>query len=315
MPKRGVVRQSGSTPSKVKENIYPSSAEIRILDENFGKDLGLLHEACITGKKVGFGRHEWTMLTHDEYLFSRAKRMIHAHIVRLGWLPEEVREAIKILGPANVLHHFDVMSVWAADLEHDRNSFRFVPDWREVLENCADQNRRGNARWVLAFHPGFSLNEQIIRTGYHSWSLLDGYNLGFSYGGYDLQSVEKDGIPTGYRLINFKPRFTGLGFADRVAALKEISSDYSIAPASVVSAAVLASDRLNGDKLLSDVHHDDGEVVVYVRWPEDGMQDAYLDYNGASSHHSTSSSLIERKFQIFEEDEDSENEGGSIHVL
>lgn len=274
-----------------------------ILDENFGRDLGLMHEVIVTGKKVGFTRHNWASLAHDEYFFTRVRRLDHAYWVHLGWLPEEVREAIKILGPKNVLHHFDVMAVWAADLKHDRGSFRFVPNWREILENCATQNMMGQGRWVLTFHPGFSLGEQIIRTGYHSWSLLDGYNIGFSHGRYDLQSVEKDGIPPGYRLIDFTPRFTRMGFADRVLAVKEIGEGYSIAPASVVSAAVLAANRLNGDIPLKETEHNDGETIVYVQWPEDNMQDAYLDYNGASVHHSTGSSLIERKFQIFDEEE------------
>lgn len=313
--RKGCVVNSTVRPEKQNPTQQERLDVSKILDENFGRDLGLMHEVIVTGKKVDFTRHNWASLAHDEYFFTRVRRLEHAYWVHLGWLPEEVREAVKILGPKNVLHHFDVMAVWAADLKHDRESFRFVSNWREVLENCATQNTTGQRHWVLAFHPGFSLNEQIIRTGYHSWSLLDGYNIGFSHGRYDLQSVEKDGIPPGYRLVDFTPWFGKMSFADRVNAVKKkMGADYSIVSASVVSAATLAANRLNGDTLLGDTHHSDGQTVVYVQWPEDSMQDVYLDYSGASTHHSSDTSLVERKFQIFEDDDPDVLAGGGMRL-
>ncbi|MEK7767713.1 MAG: hypothetical protein AAB368_15905 [bacterium] len=34
----------------------------------FGKDLGVVHEAVVTGRKAGWGREEWAKLAHDEVL-------------------------------------------------------------------------------------------------------------------------------------------------------------------------------------------------------------------------------------------------------
>jgi len=36
----------------------------------FGQDFGLIHEAIITGKKLGIGRNFWSALAHDPELFS-----------------------------------------------------------------------------------------------------------------------------------------------------------------------------------------------------------------------------------------------------
>ena len=35
-------------------------------DEDFGKDHGLIHEAVVTGRKVGAGQDFWAKLAHDE---------------------------------------------------------------------------------------------------------------------------------------------------------------------------------------------------------------------------------------------------------
>ncbi|MFH0814898.1 MAG: hypothetical protein V1902_02345 [Candidatus Falkowbacteria bacterium] len=39
--------------------------------EDFGKDLGLVHEVVVTGRKVGAGRDFWARLAHDEAFFRR----------------------------------------------------------------------------------------------------------------------------------------------------------------------------------------------------------------------------------------------------
>lgn len=42
---------------------------------DFGKDHGLVHEAVVTGRKVGWGSDEWAKLAHDED-FMRKVRMV-----------------------------------------------------------------------------------------------------------------------------------------------------------------------------------------------------------------------------------------------
>lgn len=38
---------------------------------DFGKDLGLVHEAVVTGRKAGWGQKEWAQLAHDEEMMRR----------------------------------------------------------------------------------------------------------------------------------------------------------------------------------------------------------------------------------------------------
>ena len=46
------------------------------LDEDFGKDEGILHEAMVTGRKVGAGRDFWSKLAHDKTLFRKTVALV-----------------------------------------------------------------------------------------------------------------------------------------------------------------------------------------------------------------------------------------------
>lgn len=54
---------------------------VRQQDDDFGKDYGLIHEAIVTGRKVGAGREFWTRLAHDEPLFDK----VVSFVVRDGY--------------------------------------------------------------------------------------------------------------------------------------------------------------------------------------------------------------------------------------
>jgi hypothetical protein len=59
-------------------------------DEDFGKDHGLIHEAVVTGRKVGAGQDFWAKLAHDEGLF----RNVVALVMGNGTLAESAPSAI-----------------------------------------------------------------------------------------------------------------------------------------------------------------------------------------------------------------------------
>jgi len=44
----------------------------------FGKDLGIMHELVVTGRKVGFGRNEWVKLTHSDTLMRATLNFIRS---------------------------------------------------------------------------------------------------------------------------------------------------------------------------------------------------------------------------------------------
>jgi hypothetical protein len=45
-------------------------------EEVFGKEIGLVHEAIITGRKVGVGREFWKALAHNQWLFKRVSDLV-----------------------------------------------------------------------------------------------------------------------------------------------------------------------------------------------------------------------------------------------
>lgn len=52
--------------------------------EEFGKDLGVVHEAVVTGRKVGAGKDFWSALAHQEDLFAEVADLVHTRL-GIGW--------------------------------------------------------------------------------------------------------------------------------------------------------------------------------------------------------------------------------------
>lgn len=57
------------------------STSVSVSESEFGKDLGLVHEAVITGRKIGVSRTFWAQLAHNEDLFRRVAREVMQMIV------------------------------------------------------------------------------------------------------------------------------------------------------------------------------------------------------------------------------------------
>ena len=55
---------------------------------DFGRDLGLIHEAVITGRKAGWGQIEWAKLAHDEAMMRKIR------LVLLGFGSIKVSETL-----------------------------------------------------------------------------------------------------------------------------------------------------------------------------------------------------------------------------
>lgn len=106
--------------------------------EEFGKDLGLVHEAVITGRKIGVGRDFWSRLAHDEDLFRR--------IVSLAIQPESQDELAK---QARFWREVFGIELDLADITvpKKRNGFNWlivIPEGMtpsRVFDNCAKEFR------------------------------------------------------------------------------------------------------------------------------------------------------------------------------
>lgn len=58
-------------------NTSASTSEV----PEFGKDLGVVHEAVITGRKLGAGRTFWSRLAHNEMLFQKVLKSVTQMVV------------------------------------------------------------------------------------------------------------------------------------------------------------------------------------------------------------------------------------------
>ena len=48
--------------------------------EEFGKDLGVVHEAVVTGRKVGAGKDFWSALAHQQAIFAEVANLVHTRL-------------------------------------------------------------------------------------------------------------------------------------------------------------------------------------------------------------------------------------------
>ncbi|MEK7650606.1 MAG: hypothetical protein AAB364_01910 [Patescibacteria group bacterium] len=74
--------------------------------EEFGKDLGLMHEVVVMGRKAGFGREEWATIAHSESLMRKTLEFVrNLHISRFpASLPvaekiERIAKLVKLIRP------------------------------------------------------------------------------------------------------------------------------------------------------------------------------------------------------------------------
>jgi hypothetical protein len=56
-----------------------------VRQEEFGKDLGLIHEVVVTGRKAGATKKFWAKLAHNEHLF---RLVVEQVLIEEGWLKD-----------------------------------------------------------------------------------------------------------------------------------------------------------------------------------------------------------------------------------
>jgi len=64
------------------------SRDIVRQQEEFGKDIGLVHEAVVTGRKIGAGKEFWSKLAHDEELFRQVVLQVRPPQLAGDWLED-----------------------------------------------------------------------------------------------------------------------------------------------------------------------------------------------------------------------------------
>ena len=135
----------------------------------FGKDLGLMHEVVVTGRKVGFTSEDWAMLAHDE---------------------KKIRQVLELIR-GNVTLQFDSI------IRVDRSVRPTYPDWARIVMHPELENlgpvEFDAAKLELWLHEGQKdgkwVNGQVIYEYLKEKKMLENC-LGLS----DLIAIQAKGI-------------------------------------------------------------------------------------------------------------------------
>lgn len=160
--------------------------------------------------------------------------------------------ALALLGQTNVVTPDQHVATFKRPFSKDEP---VVCPSAEQIQECADQNKAGTHKWVLAFASALSFREQ------HSILGTDKSRKPNYYPGVDwfLKPNEKewaDGKPeAGFYLLDMTPRWNltnWQGQGDNITALGE---DYERADERVFSQVVLAHQKVTGERLFDNVYH------------------------------------------------------------
>lgn len=119
---------------------------------SFGKDYCLIHEAVVTGRKVGAGAEFWSALAHDEALFSRVVEMITQRPASNSTERCSLNHAAEIMGVRNF--HGPAAAEQHLGIELNTRKYGFVPFGVQTLMACKKTH-------VLVASPAISIVEMI----------------------------------------------------------------------------------------------------------------------------------------------------------
>ncbi len=157
-----------------------------VRQKEFGSDHGLIHEAVVTGRKVGAGEDFWKALGDDEALFRRVVRLVQGDEVPSGNVTPE--EAAQIMGS-----NFHPVAAAAAafgfrpSAKHKRELLN-VPFGREILSTCQRTH-------ILV--PGLPLSITDI----HKLAAREFYSQADPWYGQAEQKFGRDKIKLGWYLV------------------------------------------------------------------------------------------------------------------
>lgn len=220
-----------------------------VRQEDFGKDLGLVHEAVVTGRKVGAGPEFWSALAHDEGLFRKVVGIVLPQVFEFTE-PEQL--AVSILGVKNVFGIKAVMNVW--DNHPLPETMPTVTFSEEILRQCAKENKRG-ADWHLVWINGFSLRQQEQIRG-RNRKKQPCFYLNLTWW---LESAQDPwatrSIGSGYRLLDFNGRFAGIAWQCQEEEISKLGESFERAEEQAVAEACLSIFMITKKRLLQDWCH------------------------------------------------------------
>lgn len=217
----------------------------------FGKDHSLIHEAVVTGRKVGAGRKFWSALAHDESLFAKAvafverggEEFVREVVVSIP-LTEAEKASISILGAAKVLTQAQAKGEVEFPIRYSKDTFRA----------CAKENAEQGRDWRLVYLRGNSIREERERVGTNRKRQPCFYDSNWWLGVNDDDwATEK--FESGYYLIDFNGLFSLTSWQNQENAIAELGSEFVRAHEAMVTESAFRIFEATGERLLPNWFH------------------------------------------------------------
>lgn len=245
------------------------------LDDEFGKDFGLVHEAIVTGRKVGTPRELqsfFAKLAHDEDKF----RSVMDDVLNRVGVTESERLAVEILGEDKVIGYKSASLTWSVGQPEVEPAMLHTED---ILRECAEANAAGTANWRFAYATGRDLRSQRQFIGYDhkkqpcfdpDWTWwLDKEHDGWA----------KTFAPPGYRLFDFTKRYSNMCWDVQGQEITKLGDQFDRAEEQAVAEICFSTFLLNkGERLLPNWYHwgklqaASGDRVCVGRFDQHGLR-------------------------------------------
>ena len=192
-------------------------------EKPFGSDHGLVHEAVVTGRKVGAGEEFWATLAHDEAMFRRVVDLVNGSPAPVS-TPVTIDQAATIMGTN--FHGVEALEkLLGRNLAKRAKATlnKGVPFSAETLEACRDTH-------VLVACAGISLMEV--------WSAQTALFYAKSDPWYKSQQFATTKVKVGWYLVRKTPvpDSTSKTWAEQCELLTEMDE---VTSASVLAQAIL----------------------------------------------------------------------------
>ena len=224
---------------------------VRLADEEWGKDLGLVHEMVVTGRKLATPRELtafFSKLAHDEDQFSS---VLDSVLNRVGLTAAE-RLAVEILGEGKVIGYKDAFRVWQRDLPEVEPTLLYT---EEILQQAAERNRSGE-NWRLVYCNGLSLRDQLEVRG-DNRKKQPCFDKDYKWWRETAQDEwANKPIEAGYRLLDFSCGFTSMNWAKQKESITASGEQFARAEEQAVAEACFSNYLVNGkERLLQGRYH------------------------------------------------------------
>ncbi|MDO8581438.1 MAG: hypothetical protein Q7S16_01055 [bacterium] len=243
--------------------------------EEFGKDNGLVHEAVVTGRKVGAGRPFWSALAGSELLFRKVFDLVEAETGG----PSSARMvslkiARKILGSNRVYAGARVAKKWNVELGDDL-PIRFT---EADLQNAALDNASGKADFRLVRVLGrWSMRELHARFGIDPKKQPCFFKDSKWWLGSSEDKWANRKPTPGYYLFDFAGKWGSTSWDVQDVHIQASGSDFERADEVALVEAVLTIFQLTQERLLENWYHwgptlaSDGLRVCVGDFDDDGL--------------------------------------------